>query len=82
MELGGGRRRVEDAIDPAAGFVIPVKPGDPVKEGEPLASVFAGDRQGVEQAMRALAEAIVIGRSGTLGPLITHRISARGMEVL
>src|SRR5207237_9017524 len=43
VELGGGRRTVEDEIDPAVGFVITVKPGDPVRAGEPVASVFAGD---------------------------------------
>jgi pyrimidine-nucleoside phosphorylase len=81
VELGGGRRILEDAIDPAVGFVIPVKPGDAVKEGEPLASVFARDRQGVERAMIALTEAIDIGTAGALTPLITHRVSAQGVEV-
>jgi pyrimidine-nucleoside phosphorylase len=79
IELRGGRRMIEDAIDPAVGFVIPVKPGDAVVEGEPLASVFARDPEGINRAMTALSEAITIGESGRLTPLITHRVTADGL---
>jgi pyrimidine-nucleoside phosphorylase len=82
VELGGGRRTIEDSVDPAVGFVIPVKPGDRIREGEPLASVFARDSQGVERGIEALREAIAIGERGTLTPLITHRVTSDGVEVL
>jgi pyrimidine-nucleoside phosphorylase len=80
IELGGGRRTIEDEIDPAVGFVIPIKPGDPVRIGEPLASVFARDRSGIEFGLEALGEALVIGDEGSLTPLITHRVTAEGVE--
>jgi pyrimidine-nucleoside phosphorylase len=82
LELGGGRRTVEDEIDPAVGFVIPIKPGDTVRTGEPLASVFARDRNGMDAGLEALGEAIAIGESGTLTPLISHRVTADGVEDL
>jgi pyrimidine-nucleoside phosphorylase len=82
LELGGGRRTIEDQIDPAVGFVIPAKPGDRVKAGEPLASVFAQNREGIEIGFQALREAIVIGDEGSLAPLITHRVTASGVESL
>jgi pyrimidine-nucleoside phosphorylase len=82
LELGGGRRTIEDEIDPSVGFVIPVKPGDTVRAGEPLASVFARNREGVDLAFAALADAIEIGETGTLSPLITHRLTAKGIEEL
>jgi pyrimidine-nucleoside phosphorylase len=82
LELGGGRRTIEDTIEPSVGFVIPAKPGDRVRPGEPLASVFARDRSGIALGMEALAEAIVIGESGRVGPLISHRITSRGVETL
>jgi pyrimidine-nucleoside phosphorylase len=82
VELGGGRRSIEDEIDPSVGFVIPAKPGDRVRAGEPLASVFARDRAGVEAAFTALSEAIVIGEEGKLTPLITHRVTGRGVQEL
>jgi thymidine phosphorylase len=82
IELGGGRRALEDAIDSSVGFVIPAKPGDRVSEGEPLASVFARDRAGIDLGLTALEEAVVIGDTGGLTPLISHRVSAAGIEVL
>jgi pyrimidine-nucleoside phosphorylase len=41
VELGAGRMRKEDRIDPAAGLVIAAHVGDRVKVGEPLATVHA-----------------------------------------
>jgi pyrimidine-nucleoside phosphorylase len=80
LELGGGRVRIEDRIDPAVGFVITVKPGDTVRSGDPIASVFARDNAGVAGGLAALGEAIVIGDEGRLTPLISHRVTARGVE--
>jgi pyrimidine-nucleoside phosphorylase len=82
LELGGGRVRIEDRIDPSVGFVITVKPGDVVRAGDPIASVFARDDAGAAGGLAALGEAIAIGDEGRLTPLICHRITARGVEVL
>ena len=82
LELGGGRRTIEDEIDPSVGFVIPAKPGDRVRTGEPLASVFARDRAGAAIGLEALGEAIVIGDEGRLTPLISHRVTADGVAPL
>src|SRR5207253_1296730 len=35
IEMGGGRTRMEDKMDPAVGFVITARPGDWVEAGEP-----------------------------------------------
>jgi pyrimidine-nucleoside phosphorylase len=80
LELGGGRRTIEDEIDPSVGFVIPAKPGDRVRAGEPLASVFARNQGDVAGALDALRDAIVVGEEGTLTPLISHRVTAEGAE--
>jgi pyrimidine-nucleoside phosphorylase len=82
LELGGGRQTIDDVIDAAVGFVIPVKPGDRVKKGEPLASVFARDRNGIEVGLQAMRESIVIGEQGSSTPLISHRVTAETLEVL
>jgi len=81
IALGGGRRRMEDDVDPAVGFVISAKPGDWVEAGEPLATIFAKDAAGVDAGRAALAEAIVIaGEAEPPLALITHRVTARGVE--
>lgn len=82
LELGGGRRTMEEDVEPSVGFVIPIKPGDRVQAGEPLASVFARDAAGIAVGIKGLEEAIVIGEAGQLTPLITHRVTADGVEVL
>ncbi len=38
--MGAGRQRKGDAVDPLAGIVLNKKPGDSVKEGEPLALLY------------------------------------------
>jgi pyrimidine-nucleoside phosphorylase len=82
IELGGGRHTIEDTVDHSVGFVITVKPGDRVRDGEPIASVFARDAAGIQAGIAALREAIVIGERGTLSPLITHRVTSAGVEAL
>jgi pyrimidine-nucleoside phosphorylase len=84
IALGGGRRAVEDIIDPTVGFVITVKPGDKVLEGEPIASVFAKDADGIQTGFAALDEAIVIGDKLLEKPLplVSHRVTRSGVEEL
>jgi pyrimidine-nucleoside phosphorylase len=82
LELGGGRQTVEDEIDPTVGFVITAKPGDPVRTGEPIASVFARGDAGIALGLAALAEAVTIADEGRLLPLVSHRITTSGVTVL
>jgi pyrimidine-nucleoside phosphorylase len=82
IALGGGRTKMEDVVDPAVGFVITAKPGDVVRAGEPLATVFARDRRGVEEGLAALRGAIVINDEADPPlPLISHRVTATGVEL-
>ena len=84
IALGGGRRTVDDIIDPTVGFVITVKPGDKVLEGEPIASVFAKDADGIRTGFEALGQAIVVGDKLTQKPLrlVSHRVTRAGVEEL
>lgn len=83
IALGGGRTTMADTIDPAVGFVINVKPGDLVEAGEPMASVYARDRAGIERGRAALRSAIVISDEAEPPlPLISHRVTKSGVEEL
>ena len=83
IALGGGRSTMADSIDPSVGFVITAKPGDMVQAGEPLASIFAQDRSGIERGRGALKNAITITDDAEPPlPLISHRITANGVEEL
>ena len=81
IDMGGGRSVMEDTIDPSVGLVITTKPGDWVEPGEPLGTIFARDRAGVETARAALGIAITIGDEAEHPlPLISHRVTASGVE--
>ena len=82
VELGGGRNTVADAVDPTVGFVITVKPGDRVKAGQPLASVFARDATGIAVGLEALRRAITTDGEPSPLPLVSHRITSAGVEAL
>jgi len=79
IELGGGRSRPGDPVDHSVGFIIAVRPGDLVREGEPLATVMARNAAGVEAGRRALQGAIVIADEADYPlPLISHRVTLEG----
>jgi pyrimidine-nucleoside phosphorylase len=80
--LGGGRQRIDDRVDPAVGVVITAKPGARVRAGEPLATVHARDETGAAGALAALAHAIMIGEAASAAPLVSHRVTAAGLEAI
>lgn len=81
IELGGGRTRMEDVVDPTVGFVITARPGDWVEAGEPLATIFARDAAGIDAGCAALREAIHIADEAEPPlPLVSHRVTAAGVE--
>ncbi|HVX38628.1 MAG TPA: thymidine phosphorylase [Gemmatimonadaceae bacterium] len=82
IELGGGRTTVADRVDPAVGFVVTARPGDLVEAGEPLATIFAADRAGIEIGRRTLSKAIHLADEADLPlPLVSHRVTAAGAEL-
>jgi thymidine phosphorylase len=82
VELGGGRRALTDTIDPTVGFVITVKPGDKIKAGQPLASVFARDAAGITMGLEALRQAITTEGDPSPLPLVSHRVTSAGVTAL
>lgn len=80
VAMGGGRQALGDAIDPSVGFVVSARPGAKVARGEPIASVFARDAAGAALGLRALEEAIRFGSPEPQRSLISHRVTATGVE--
>lgn len=73
VALGGGRRAKEDDIDPRVGLVVLKRPGDVVREGEPLAELhLAGPAP--EMVERAVDCFRVDGAAPAAGPLVLERI--------
>ena len=83
IALGGGRRNMEEKVDPSVGFVITAKPEDHVLKGQVLATICARSKKDLETARSVLEQAIVISDSAPPPlPLVSHRITARGVERL
>jgi thymidine phosphorylase len=58
--LGAGRARKEDAVSAAAGVICLAKPGDRVREGQPLLELRADDPGRFGPALAALATAVTV----------------------
>ena len=58
LALGAGRKQKGDRIDPGSGIEVLVKPGDPLRQGQPAARLY-GERE-VEPARRLVLEALEI----------------------
>ena len=85
ISLGGGRRNMEDRIDPSVGFVITAKPGLHVAKGQSLATIHARSKEDLTLGRSILEGAIVIGDSMVNPlplPLLSHRVTARGVVSL
>jgi thymidine phosphorylase len=81
IALGGGRRNMEDRIDPSVGFVITAKPGLHVAKDQSLATIHARSEEDIALGRSILEGAIVIGDSMvTPLPLLSHWVTARGVD--
>lgn len=74
IELGGGRKKIGDTIDPAVGFIFEKKVGQRVKRGEVLVRILTNDQLRVQHLTAAVATAITISSSHpVVQPLIVER---------
>jgi len=74
--LGAGRARKEDPVSFGAGIICHAKPGDEVREGEPLLTLYADEPARFERALADLSGAVEVTPGGKpdLLPLIIDRI--------
>jgi thymidine phosphorylase len=73
--LGAGRARKEDAVDPGAGIVCRVRPGDEVAAGDVLLELHTDDPARFERARQSLEGAVdVADAAPPVGPLVLDRI--------
>jgi pyrimidine-nucleoside phosphorylase len=61
LQLGAGRTKAEDAVDPAVGIAELVKVGERVEAGETLCVIHSNDTALLANARTMLADAIVLG---------------------
>ncbi|MDE3056885.1 MAG: thymidine phosphorylase [Bacteroidota bacterium] len=81
VQLGAGRMKVDDTIDPKAGILLAKKTGDAVEQGEPLATFFT-DKKGIfDSAAERIAAAFTIGNvPPKRTPLILSQVDKNGVK--
>lgn len=60
IQLGAGRTKVDDPIDPSSGFELHVKLGSPVKFGDPLFTLHGSDKNRLQEVSKLVAGMISI----------------------
>jgi thymidine phosphorylase len=75
VELGAGRARKEDPVDPAAGLLLRRTLGEAVRAGEVVAELHAQDEARLDAGEARLRAALQIGdRAPLLPPAVLERI--------
>jgi len=81
IELGAGRTKVDDVIDPKAGIMLTKKVGDAVSAGDTLAIFYTDNKNIVEQASERITGAFAVGISKPdLVPLIISQVDENGIK--
>jgi len=76
--LGAGRARKEDPVQAGAGIVMHRKPGEAVKAGEPLMTLYTDTPERFDRALEALDGAWTIAPPGTdyqAKPIVLEKIT-------
>jgi thymidine phosphorylase len=74
--LGAGRARKEDPVSAGAGVVMHAKPGEQVRAGDPLLTLYADDPDRFARAVEALAGGIEVDGPAQPLPLLIETIGA------
>lgn len=83
LELGAGRKKKEDEIDPMAGVTLHYKVGGKVSKGDTLATGYTNDKASIDAAKDILQEAFTIGgQKPEPIKMVTHRIDKDGVHAI
>jgi len=76
VDLGAGRERKEDQVDPAAGIVLRKRIGDEVRMGEVVAQLHAATEARIERGEARLRSAVSVAeRPSKAKPLVLERLA-------
>jgi pyrimidine-nucleoside phosphorylase len=59
LELGAGRKKLRDKIDPKAGIIFKIKIGDKVKNGDIIAELHSDNKSKIKLAASMISRAII-----------------------
>jgi len=80
VQLGAGREKIGDPIDPKAGIVLRTKVGTTVREGDALATLYSDNNEALEAARQRLSSAFHITPDKPAIPrLILSTVTPKGV---
>jgi pyrimidine-nucleoside phosphorylase len=81
IELGAGRKKVDDVIDPGAGILLKKKMGEKVEKGDVLATVFANAGKPLDRVARELGSCLrITGIAPARTAMIRSRVDEAGVH--
>jgi pyrimidine-nucleoside phosphorylase len=72
VELGGGRKKASDSIDPRVGFWVHAKLGAKLQAGKPIVTVFANDEKIVKELEEVFRKSLEISSTRPRTPPLIH----------
>lgn len=81
LELGAGRKKKDDGIDPVAGIELHHKIGSKVEKGQPLVTGYLNNKDLIEASKNYLDKAFTIKNTEPeSAKMITHRVDREGIH--
>ncbi len=81
QDMGAGRKRKTDVIDPAVGLVMRARLGERVEAGQPLCTLHLNDASQAEALAARMRSAVTIAKErAALPPLVYAAVSPEGVE--
>jgi pyrimidine-nucleoside phosphorylase len=74
LELGAGRKTMEDKIDPKAGIIFKVKIGDKIKKGDVIAELHSQSMDKINTAKEMVLTALTYSKQKTTKPKLIKKI--------
>jgi thymidine phosphorylase len=71
-ELGAGRRKKGDPIDPAVGIVFRPKIGDRLEAGEEIGTIHARDEAAARECIPRVLSALIVSHAPVEPPTLVH----------
>jgi pyrimidine-nucleoside phosphorylase len=83
LELGAGRKKKDDTIDPSAGIELHHKIGSKIEKGQPLVTGYMNNEELIEASKNYLEDAFTIkADKPESAKMITHRVDRDGIHPL
>lgn len=78
LELGAGRMKKEDKIDPKAGIVFHFKIGDKIKKGDVIAEIFSDNKKSILNIEKKFNSMVEISNKKVTPPKLIKQIIKQG----